>query len=931
CAKTVLCCQKYGQLAHIPKVKRDLRYIDGAWQTLDVGARFTQEQINNKQILFLLPSSAADGATADGFVFSVHDSSLSPWPDAGQEGAIRDDAGVIATDLRFSITINRDDDGSGGGDPGDEDGVIPPPPPPVDGGGSGGDGGGNGGDGGGNGGGNGGDNGGNEGGDNGGGNNEPLQEGGTVSIGSDVLQTDPGSGAGDRVIPPDEIVYTVTSLPPNGELQQLVDGNWEPIKFYGQFTQADIDAGNIRFEHDGGEDHDSSFSYSVSVGGENRVEGTVSLSAKPVNDITGATGGSLIVVEKTDSTDGIAAITPEHIGMRDPDGSLDNVAGDDGEGNEDTLWFQVTDLPDNGSLQYWDGDSWEAVQSDQWFSQEILLTPADGNDSGLRYVHEGGDQPSNLSDGFSFKVRDDLAAPGSPFDVQTNLSEPAADNVSNTAVVAIAIAAFNDAPLVPGASGDAPVQGKDQSGNDVTAVNNGLTVDNGNAVNEGGMAVISGDDLRAIDSDNNAIQRQYLITDNVDNGTLYLNGKALGVGSTFTQADIDSGRLTYQHDGSENHSDSFSFIVSDGVAETPVSSFAIDITPANDTAGIQAPDRVDGSGNSTIDLGNGTITVVDSDLAEISAGEEDQLTIILELTEKGSDTLYDEGYFALGAGFSSLVVGGSDQSSTITLRGTQAEIQAALDSLQLVLEDTGDGADKDTVLELKVSVDDRIYDVQGDLVDPQSANGGSFNESGESINQNNNVVNKTIEILLSTINDPPTLMLPSDITVREDKNYAFNGSISISDVDAFDKTIKVTLSVDTGKLILSDKKLITEGKNGGKTITLEGSQADINAALSGLKYKGARDFNGSAILTVTVNDMGNSGTGGSAEISDTVNITVTPFNDAPTLIVPGTQVLDEGTTIVFSKDNNNQIKVDDPGVCQHSCRPNSSRFLKLIS
>ncbi|WP_425559232.1 hypothetical protein, partial [Kistimonas scapharcae] len=25
CAKTVLCCQKYGQLAHIPKVKRDLR------------------------------------------------------------------------------------------------------------------------------------------------------------------------------------------------------------------------------------------------------------------------------------------------------------------------------------------------------------------------------------------------------------------------------------------------------------------------------------------------------------------------------------------------------------------------------------------------------------------------------------------------------------------------------------------------------------------------------------------------------------------------------------------------------------------------------------------------------------------------------------------------------------------------------------------
>ena len=884
-------------------------YIDGAWQTLDVGARFTQEQINNKQILFLLPSSAADGATADGFVFSVRDSSLSPWPAAGQEGAIRDDAGVIATDLRFSITINRDDDGSDGGvDPGDEDGVIPPPPPPVDGGGSGGDGGGNGGDGGGN----GGDNGGNEGGDNGGDNNEPLQEGGTVSIGSDVLQTNPSSGDGDRVIPPDEIVYTVTSLPPNGELQQLVDGNWEPIKFYGQFTQADIDAGNIRFEHDGGEDHDSSFSYSVSVGGENRVEGTVSLSAKPVNDITGATGGSLVVVEKTDSTDGIVAITPEQIGMRDPDGSLDDVAGDDGEGNKDTLWFQITDLPDNGSLQYWDGDSWEAVQSDQWFSQEILLTPADGNDSGLRYVHEGGDQPSDLSDGFSFKVRDDLAAPGSPFDVQTNLSEPAADNVSNTAVVAIAIAAFNDAPLVPGASGDASIQGKDQSGNDVTAVNNGLTADNGNAVNEGGMAVISGDDLRAIDSDNNAIQRQYLITDNVDNGTLYLNGKALGVGSTFTQADIDSGRLTYQHDGSENHSDSFSFIVSDGVSETPLSSFAIEITPANDTAEIQAPDRVDGSDNSTIDLGNGTITVVDSDLAEISVGEEDQLTVILELTEKGSDTLYDEGYLALGAGFSSLIVGGSDQSSTITLRGTQADIQVALDSLKLVLEDTGDSADKDTVLELKVSVDDRLYDAKGDLADPQSANGGAFNESGEAINQDNNVVNKTIEILLSTTNDDPILTVPGDITVSEDLVHDFSGTITITDADAFDKTIRVTLDVQNGTLTLPDDDLIVEGANGSSSITLEGSQQAINEALAALEYRGNTDYHGSDTLKVTVNDLGNSGTGGSADIIEQVAITVTPVNDAPILNVPGTQVLDEGVTVKFSQGNGNQITIAEP-------------------
>jgi subtilisin-like proprotein convertase family protein len=50
-----------------------------------------------------------------------------------------------------------------------------------------------------------------------------------------------------------------------------------------------------------------------------------------------------------------------------------------------------------------------------------------------------------------------------------------------------------------------------------------------------------------------------------ENGTLYLQGNPLEVGSTFTQAQINSGLLTYEHDGSMTSTDNFHFDVLNGV------------------------------------------------------------------------------------------------------------------------------------------------------------------------------------------------------------------------------------------------------------------------------------------------------------------------------------------------------------------------------
>ena len=51
---------------------------------------------------------------------------------------------------------------------------------------------------------------------------------------------------------------------------------------------------------------------------------------------------------------------------------------------------------------------------------------------------------------------------------------------------------------------------------------------------------------------------------------------------TFTQADIDAGNVTYDHDGSETISDSFDFNVDDGAGANSSGTFNITVTPVND-------------------------------------------------------------------------------------------------------------------------------------------------------------------------------------------------------------------------------------------------------------------------------------------------------------------------------------------------------------
>ncbi len=113
----------------------------------------------------------------------------------------------------------------------------------------------------------------------------------------------------------------------------------------------------------------------------------------------------------------------------------------------------------------------------------------------------------------------------------------------------------------------------------VLSTNTGTTVLEGSTGN-----VITTAMLETTDVDNTAGQLTYTLTSTPANGVLRRSGVDLAVSSTFTQADIDAGIITYLHNDTETTSDSFSFTVDDGAGSSSSSTFNITVTPVNDNS-----------------------------------------------------------------------------------------------------------------------------------------------------------------------------------------------------------------------------------------------------------------------------------------------------------------------------------------------------------
>ena len=158
---------------------------------------------------------------------------------------------------------------------------------------------------------------------------------------------------------------------------------------------------------------------------------------------------------------------------------------------------------------------------------------------------------------------------------------------------------------------------------------------------------------------------------------------------------------------------------------------------------------------------------------------------------------------------------------------------------------------------------------------------------------------------------PPTISAPASASTPENVSLVFstaNGNgITVADANGATGDV-LALSVTNGTLTLGSTSGVTvkSGKNGTASLSITGTLANLNKAVSGLTYAPTALYSGSDTLIISIS---NSGDGQSASAS--VALTITPAV-APVITAPATASLSENSSQVFSTANGNAISFTDP-------------------
>ncbi|MBB2483636.1 DUF4347 domain-containing protein [Mitsuaria sp. WAJ17] len=147
-------------------------------------------------------------------------------------------------------------------------------------------------------------------------------------------------------------------------------------------------------------------------------------------------------------------------------------------------------------------------------------------------------------------------------------------------------------------------------------------------------------------------------------------------------------------------------------------------------------------------------------------------------------------------------------------------------------------------------------------------------------------------ISVAAANDSPVNSVPTLTQhVSQDGHLVFGSAqgnpLSIGDVDAGGGLEQVTLTVTHGALTLSGLgglTFVSGTGTGDASMTFQGSVADINAALNGLRFEPTAGYNGTASLQISTSDLGNSGAGGARTDVDSVALSIDPVHPVVTVV-----------------------------------------------
>lgn len=423
------------------------------------------------------------------------------------------------------------------------------------------------------------------------------------------------------------------------------------------------------------------------------------------------------------------------------------------------------------------------------------------------------------------------------------------------------------------------------------ATNDGLSVyEGGHGIDQ--PALITRTDLEAADNTAAPVSLTYTVKELPEHGQLLLTGDPVAEGEVFTQRDINTGRVAYQHDGSETTADSFQFTVSDGRgAETTWQSFPITVQPVNDAP--LAPDVP------LLDTDvNTTLTKDDPGLLSIVTDPEGDAVVDIRLgepPEHGTATITEEGYYTyepaadfVGHDPLTYVVSDGEKTAEGTIdqwvsggpyitenTGLEVDVAAETDVTGDKLHASASGS---TDAEIQFTLNEVPADGELRLGGTPLAGGDTFTQA--------DIENGDLTYAHDGDDRP---YLSFSFTVEDANGYDRSGTVNIlvrlptQNPTAYDNHYEVaedtTLEVDAPGLLANaadpdgyDETILdtdpVEGPaNGTLTLDEDGS----------FTYVPAENFNGTDSFTYAVTD----GRGGRAEA--TARIGINSVNDTPTI------------------------------------------------
>ena len=370
----------------------------------------------------------------------------------------------------------------------------------------------------------------------------------------------------------------------------------------------------------------------------------------------------------------------------------------------------------------------------------------------------------------------------------------------------------------------------------INGVNDGVSVatNTGVTVGEGASVTITTGMLDEGDVDDDGAELTYTVTGGLVGGQLELTtGPGVAI-SSFTQDDIDSGRLVYVHDGVTTGNDSFDFSLADGGEDgstAVVGTFNITVNNVND-----APTYVGLDGNPTYTENGVAVlfdvdaTIVDEELSAFDDFGGSTLTLSRNGGANVEDVFLANGNLVFNAGIlelSTVPIGTvTNASGQLTLTFTAGVSNAQVNEVLQSIAYSNASDDPPANVQIDWTFDDGNSGAQG--------SGGAQSVTGTT----------TVDII--AVNDAPVLNTGFDLRLPNVTEDATNpAGTTVAAMLASDGGSNPLTDVDSGAV---EGIAVTgvDDTNGTWSYSTDGGTNWYSFAASGVSTAGAND--GAAVL-----------------------------------------------------------------------------------